>query len=238
MNSDSDQVKTIKLAPSDLTFLWDECQRCFWLKVNGVLKRPSAPFPKIFGRLDTQTKDHYFGKRTQDMAQDIRPGRVAFGDRWVRSAPLEVPGHETQVMFAGRIDTAFAFDDGTFGIIDFKTSEPKAEHVLFYGRQLHSYVLAAEHPAPGALGLSPITQLGLLCVEPLAMIDLDGGVAYKGEAHFLEIERDDDAFMAFISQILYVLEKPEPPEASAKCSYCRYLAVGSLVLLTGSYQAD
>ena len=27
-----------KLAPSDLTFLWEECPRCFWLKAKGVLK--------------------------------------------------------------------------------------------------------------------------------------------------------------------------------------------------------
>lgn len=42
----------VKLAPSDLTFLWEECQRCFWLKVKGVLKRPSGLFPKVFTRLD------------------------------------------------------------------------------------------------------------------------------------------------------------------------------------------
>lgn len=235
MSSTADPTKVVKVAPSDITFLWDECQRCFWLKAKGVLKRPSAPFPKIFSKLDNQTKDHYFGKRTQDMANDIRPGRVAFGDRWVRSEPLNVPGHEMKVLLAGKIDTAFAFDDGTFGIVDFKTSEPKAEHVLFYARQLSAYALAAEHPAPGALQLSPITQLGLLCVEPVAMVDLDDGVAYKGLAHFLEIERDDDAFMAFISQVLFVLERPEPPDASPTCSYCTYLATGSLVLLTGSY---
>jgi hypothetical protein len=171
------------------------------------------------------------------MAPGLRPGRVAFGDRWVRSGPLHVPGHEALVVLAGRIDTALSFDDGSFGIIDFKTADPKAEHVPFYGRQLHSYTLAAENPAPGALRLSPVTQLGLLCFETVAMVGLDDGVAYKGTAHFLEIPRDDDVFMAFLSQVLFVLERPEPPDAAAGCSYCSYLAAGSLVLLTGLYQA-
>lgn len=235
MSGANGSTNVVKLAPSDLTFLWDECRRCFWLKARGVLKRPSAPFPKVFTMLDNQTKDFFFGKRAEEMAEGLRPGHVAFGDRWVRSRPLHVPGHETQVKLQGKIDTALSFDDGSYGIIDFKTSSPKSEHVPFYGRQLHSYALAAENPAEGALELSAVTMLGLLCVEPMAMISVGDAVAYKGATHFLEIERDDDAFMAFLSQVLYVLEAPEPPAAAPKCGYCSYLASGSLVLLTGSY---
>ncbi len=160
---------------------------------------------------------------------------MAFGDRWVRSGPLFVPGHRTPVVLAGRVDTGLSFNDRTFGIIDFKTSDPRDEHVPFYGRQLHCYALAGENPAPGALQLEPVTQLGLLCIEPTAMVALDDGVAYKGSVHFLEIPRDDDAFMAFLSQVLFVLQRPEPPDAAPGCSYCSYLAVGSLVLLTGHY---
>src|SRR5947208_2270783 len=93
----------VKLAPSDLTFLWEECQRCFWLKAKRVLKRPSAPFPKVFTRLDQQTKDYFFGKRAEEMAEGLRPGRVVLEDRWVRSALLDVPGHGSSVVLAGRI---------------------------------------------------------------------------------------------------------------------------------------
>jgi hypothetical protein len=235
MSGTDGSTAVVKLAPSDLTFLWDECQRCFWLKARGVLKRPSAPFPRVFTMLDNQTKDFFFNKRSEEMAEGLRPGRVAFGDRWVRSRPLPVPGHDTKVKLQGKIDTALSFDDGTFGIIDFKTSEPKAGHVPFYGRQLHSYALAAEQPLEGSLELPSVSQLGLLCVEPVAMIGVDDAVAYKGATHFLEIERDDDAFYAFLSQVLYLLEKPAPPDPAPKCGYCAYLANGSLVLLTGSF---
>jgi hypothetical protein len=235
MSGASGSPSVVKLAPSDLTFLWSECGRCFWLKARGVLRRPSAPFPKVFTMLDNQTKDFFFNKRSEEMAPELRPGRIAFGDRWVRSRPLAVPGHDTQVALQGKIDTALSFDDGSYGIIDFKTSEPKDGHVPFYGRQLHSYAIAAEHPAEGALDLSPVTQLGLLCVEPVAMIGVEDAVAYKGDTHFLEIERDDDAFYAFLSQVLYLLERPAPPDPAPKCGYCTYLANGSLVLLTGSY---
>ena len=227
--------ETIRLSPSDLTFLWEECRRCFWLKVRGVLKRPSAPFPKIFTRLDQQTKDHFARKRSEEISPELRPGRVTLGDRSVRSAPIRVSDLETQVVVAGRIDTAIAFDDGTFGIIDFKTSEPKPEYVPFYGRQLEAYALAAERPALGALKLSPVTQLGLLCIEPVAMIGTRNRVAYAAKPHFLEIERDEGAFDAFLMQVLFVLTAPQPPQPGASCAYCRYLATGSMVLLTESY---
>jgi hypothetical protein len=85
------------------------------------------------------------------------------------------------------------------------------------------------------LDLSPVSVLGLLCIEPVAMVGLDDDVAFKGQAHWLGVSRDDDAFFAFLSQVLYVIENPEPPDPDPKCSYCRYLATGSLVLLTGSY---
>jgi PD-(D/E)XK nuclease superfamily len=96
--------------------------------------------------LDNQTKHFFFNERSEEMAEGLRPGRVAFGDRWVRSRPLPVPGHDTKVTLQGKIDTALAYDDGSFGIVDFKTSEPKAGHVPFYGRQLHSYALASNGP--------------------------------------------------------------------------------------------
>ena len=225
----------VKIAPSALTFTWAECARCYWLAARGVLKRPSAPFPRVFTTIDNLTKDFYFNQRTEAMAKGLRPGRVVVGDRWVRSRPIEVPGHDTLVKIEGRIDTALAFDDGSYAIVDYKTAAPKREHIDFYSRQLHAYALALENPAEGALELSPVSQLGLLCVEPVAMVALDGDVALKSESTFLEIERDDDAFMAFLSQVLYVLEKPEPPPPGQKCGYCSYLANGSLVLLTESF---
>ena len=53
------------LSPSDLTFLWDECKRCFYLKVRENFRRPSAPFPSIFGLIDRLMKDIYLGESTK-----------------------------------------------------------------------------------------------------------------------------------------------------------------------------
>ena len=200
-----------------------------------MLKRPPGIFPKVFTMLDNQTKDFFYDKRAEDMNEGLRPGRVAFGDRWVRSRPLSVPGHETKVSLQGKIDTALAFDDGSFGIVDFKTSEPKASHVTSTAGNSPATRWQPRTRSEGALDLSPVTQLGLLCVQPVAMVGVGDDVAYKGTTHFLEIDRDDEAFMAFLSQVLFVLKRPEPPDPQPKCSYCTYLATGSMALLTGLY---
>lgn len=236
MSTISDSAGVVRLSPTDLTFLWDDCLRCFWLKCKGVLKRPTGPFPKIFTKIDGLTKDHFYGKHTQQMGDGLRPGKVAFGERQVRSAPLWVPGHDTRVTLTGRLDTALAFDDRGYGIIDFKTSTPRAEHVYFYGRQLHAYALAVENPAPGALELFPVTQLGLVCLDPVGAIDMGAGMGLQCDSQFLEIERDHDAFLAFLSEVLFVLERPEPPEPARDCPYCHYLEAGSMMLLTGVYE--
>jgi len=55
-----------------------------------------------------------------------------------------------------------AFDDGCYSVMDFKTSTPSRQHVAFYWRQLSAYAYALEHPAAGALQLSPVSKLGLL----------------------------------------------------------------------------
>ena len=224
--------------PSDLTFLYEECPRCFWLKVTQGSARPRTPFPKIFTLLDGYTKDHFATKRTEEISPRLAPGRVLCGDRWVKSRPLEVPGHTRPIQLRGRIDTALIFDDGTYGIIDFKTTEPKDVHVGFYGRQLHSYALAAEHAAKGSLELGSVSLIGLLSVEPVGMTGHDGGVAYLAEPHFIEVPRDDDAFLAFLSGVLFVLEREEPSEASQRCEFCRYMQAGAVALLTNLYGGE
>jgi len=67
------------------------------------------------------------------------------------------------------------------------------------------------------------------------MVPLGDNVALKGETTFLPIERDDQAFLAFLSQVLFTLEQPEPPDPASKCSYCKYVAAGAVQMLTGLY---
>jgi len=60
-------MPSLKLSPSDLTFLWDECPRCFYLKVVLGINRPPTAFPKIFGRIDLLMKRLFSGADTADL---------------------------------------------------------------------------------------------------------------------------------------------------------------------------
>jgi len=217
-------MNSFKLSPSDLTFLWDECPRCFYLKVVMGINRPPVAFPKIFSRIDLLMKRLFQDKNTGDLTPELPPGRVLFGERWVESLPITL-GADRPVFLRGKFDTVVSFDDGSYGVADFKTSEPSPKHVPFYSRQLHAYAYALEHPAPGKLSLEPITRLGLLTVEPIDITrDEHRRIAYVGDVTWLEVPKDEDAFLSFLSQITRVLSQPEPPPSSEGCGFCQYRA--------------
>jgi PD-(D/E)XK nuclease superfamily len=214
---------TWKLSPSDLTFLWDECPRCFYLKVVHGFPRPSTAFPRIFSRIDQLMKDFFAGMPTVILSDTLPEGVIRFADRWVVSHPIHLPGHTHSAYIKGRFDSVIEFADGSFGIVDFKTSEPRPEHVAFYSRQLHAYAYALENPAEKALHLAPVSRLGLLCVEPMTMSgDWIDRLAYVGEVTWLDCPKDEAGFLSFIDGVLTVLENPLPPPSAESCTFCQY----------------
>lgn len=216
-------TNTYKLSPSDLTFLWDECQRCFYLKVVRKFNRPSMAFPKIFSTIDLLMKDFFYELPADEISHELPPGKVAFASKWVYSQPISFAHREASCYIRGIFDTVLEFKDGSFAVVDFKTTKPKAEHIGFYSRQLNAYSYALENPNPGKFTLSPISKLGLLCVEPVSMNRTeDGKLAYHGDVTWLECPKDDQSFLEFIDTVLEILESPEPPEANPNCSFCQY----------------
>lgn len=214
-----------KLAPSDFAFLWDECRRCFWLKTARGIDRVKTPMPSIFTAIDGRMKTFYEGRRTEQISALLPPGRVAHSGRWVESEPLALPGRATKVHVRGPFDTVLAFDDGSYAVVDFKTSHQKPDNVAKYARQLHAYAYALEHPAEGALGLSPVRRLGLLVFEPAGYDALpDSEATLAGRVQWVEIEKDEAAFLAFLAEVAAVLESPEPPEAAEDCKWCAFRA--------------
>lgn len=214
---------SFKLSPSDLTFLWDECKRCFYLKVVHNFQRPRAPFPKIFGIIDRLMNSFFKGKRSSEISSDLPDGVIEYGEKWVESQPIHFPDRSASCFLRGRFDTVIAFAEGGYAVVDFKTTKPTKKHVPFYSRQLHAYAYALEHPAPGKFSLQPVTKLGLLCVEPSAIDRLEvGQLAYFGEPVWLEIPKDEEIFLSFLQEVMDVLDNPTPPRPALECGYCEY----------------
>jgi hypothetical protein len=213
----------IKLSPSDLTFLWDECPRCFYLKYLHGINRPAAPFPSVFGAIDRLMKAHFAGHPASEIDPSLPPGMISVSEKWIESVPVSLPGHSLSCFLHGKIDASIDFNDGSHAIVDFKTSEPKPAQIPFYSRQLHAYAYALEHPAPGKLCLSPITRLGLLVESPRATwIATTEEINFHFTSTWLEIPYSEAGFLRFIDKVLTLLELPEPPPAGEKCSYCQY----------------
>jgi hypothetical protein len=213
----------VKLSPSDLTFLWDECKRCFYLKYKHNFRRPFGGMPGIFGTIDKLMKDFYMGRKTASIANELPPGVVKYGEKWVQSKVINRPDRETSCYIRGKFDTVIAFEDGSYGVIDFKTSQPKPYHIPFYSRQLHAYSYALEHADEGKFALNPISMLGLLVVTPYAMeVTPAEDIAYIGRATWMPVPLDESLFLAFIDQVLELLDRSELPEPGAKCPYCSY----------------
>jgi len=213
----------IKLSPSDLTFLWDECPRCFYLKYIKGINRPAAPFPAIFGAIDRLMKAQFAGRPATDLDPSLPPGIVTVSEKWVESVPLYLPDHTLSIFLRGKIDAMIGFEDGSYGVVDFKTSVPKKEQIPFYSRQLHAYAYALEHPAPGRLSCRPISRLGLYVETPHATLAATTSeISFHFRSTWMEIPFKESGFLSFLSQVMALLELPEPPPAGESCEYCKY----------------
>jgi hypothetical protein len=217
--------KTYKLSPSDFAFLWQECKRCFYLKIVEGFKRPAMPFPSIFGVIDTEMRKHFLGQRTERLSPDLPPGTMAYGEKWVQSELITRPGRAATVYVKGKLDAVVQFDDHSYGVIDFKTSDIKATHVQLYSRQLRAYAYALEHPGGTLLALSPVSALGLLSFTPDSVSsEAASRSLLSGSLRWHPVQPNPEGFLAFVDEILAVLDLPEAPPPDPKCVWCKYRA--------------
>ncbi len=214
-----------KLSPSDFPFLYEGCKRCYYLKVVHNISQPSIPLPSIFSKIAGLLKNYYNGKRTTDLFVNLPPGTVNYSERFVKSEPIQLPGHNDTCFISGRFDIVVEFEDGTYGVIDFKTGNPNEEYRNLYSRQLHAYAYALEHPAPSTLSLSPITKMGLLYFYPSKVTQRSiEWLSYDAKIDWIEINKDEQGFLGFMGEALGLLESSEPPDPSPTCRWCSYIS--------------
>lgn len=215
-------MATYTISPSDLTFAWEGCKRCFYHKAKYHIAY-SGPFPGMFSKMGNLTSSFYHEKPASEISAHLPPGSVKFREKWVKSVPIEFPATDTRCVIRGRFDAVVAFEDGSYGVIDYKTSDATAEKASFYSRQLSAYAYALENPAPGAMALAPITRLGLFIITPERFERLQNGkLAFVNRTTWVEIPRDDGAFLALLGEIVALLDEPTPPAPAEDCGLCNY----------------
>jgi hypothetical protein len=216
-------VNSWKLSPSDFAFLYNRCPRCFYNKVRRIptLTVPGyTPIAKIFNTIDSGMKAAFNGIRTEAVCDNMPAGVIEFSENLnIESLPFAVDAGDIPLYFKGKYDARIKLDDGTYAIIDFKTTQAKQEKMRLYSSQLHSYAHSVENSANKGDGFGPVTKLGLLIYEP-ALFTFNKGVGkLEGKLTYIPIPRDDNMFFGFLREV-YSLLKGNPPPCNETCQVC------------------
>jgi hypothetical protein len=199
-------MKQIYISPSKLTFLLNECRRCFYLDAHKLYTRPFSPFPSVFTLMDKQARAYFDGR----VAPGDRPNQMS--TKALRKKSLNIPG--TSIGFSGEIDCLIWFDDGTIGISDFKVAS-KMQHASSYNRQLGAYRYMFENPLVGSPAI--VSELSLTYLIPEAF----SGEAFKIQTHSHVIDYPRTEFESFAKGIADLLVLPlDQVPFDPTCPHC------------------
>ena len=229
INNSKDENKILVLAPSELDYKAKKCHRCFYLEKNKKIATKAFP-PPVFSRFDVVQQADYKDKNTSDLTKELPEGRIMNKD--------ELPGRvvsETlkdnkgrNFILGGRPDIVIKFDQGGYGIIDFKTtkiSEDKSEN---YKHQLEAY--AQIFSKPGATKskktplLNPITHMGILQFDPSDIQSHnETSCDMRMNISFSPLKRDEKDFFENITQIIDIINQPDVPDFKEDCNDCQFV---------------
>jgi hypothetical protein len=219
----------VRIAPSDISFLAN-CPHCLWHKYHTGLKHGST-FPGVFSILDISQKNYFNPLGTKEISSDLPDGEVdlKIADKFITSKVLyDLEGRSFQL--GGKADLILKFNDGTYGVIDNKTTKIKdSQDYYFY--QLECYATILEYPdastsekffsANGVDCYSPVTHLGLSMFEPSKIIDHSKETITQLYARkWQAVERNPKKLLEKITSIMDIISAPECPDASS-CDRCK-----------------
>lgn len=213
---------TYKLSPSDFAYLYQECKRCFYLKLKAQIYRPRGIFPGVFSTINTMVQGDLVGKDLRDLSSDFEEGEIVNQEGWVESEVI--PG--TSLFIKGKYDLLVKNPDDTYTLVDLKISRPDEEKIEVYQTQLWAYKYAIEHPK--TVDPLKISKLALLVFYPKSVEFDDGHVEIDFPPLWMEVPINDEEFMKFVKEVDDLLAGPLP-EADEECEWCRYREIGKAV---------
>lgn len=218
-----------KLSPSRIN-LFFECERCFWLRVNEKVKRPSGPFPSLPGGMDREIKNHFDrfrengGVPPELEEADIEAEPVKDKDflenarNWQSEPKWKDP--ETGAVLRGGVDDLLRSGDGDIIVLDYKTRgyPPKQDTGApdYYARQVNLYNLILRRNGYDT------EDFGLLLYYYPDRVMENGDFVFHRELRKVEI--DIRKARSWVRRAVKVLDGPIP-EHSDDCDFCGWNAV-------------
>ncbi|MDY6788401.1 MAG: PD-(D/E)XK nuclease family protein [Candidatus Nanohaloarchaea archaeon] len=218
-------MSDVRLSPSRIN-LFMECERCFWLKMNEGVSRPSGPFPSLPGGMDKVIKQHFDRFRGDGSV----PPELKKSD--INAVPLDdeeflsncrnwrsKPWYENQdlgVVVKGGVDDLLVDPEGNIIVLDYKTRgyPPKGDSAPdYYSRQVNLYnlILRSNGYDTADFGL-------LLYYYPDKLLD-NGDVVFHNE--FRKVDTDLDSARRLVESAVETVNGSEP-EPGGDCDFCKW----------------
>ena len=216
-----------QFSPSELDYK-PKCRRCFYLLKKHKLSLGNFP-PPVFSSFDVVQKGYFLNKNTSDVTDQLPSGKFLIDlPGRITSSNLKDNKGRPYTLF-GAPDLVVQFDQGGYGIIDFKTtnlSQTKSDNYKF---QLEAY--AQIFANPGATKskttpkLVPVTHMGIAQFFPTEIFshakdecDLKLKMLYSPQP------RIEEEFCNLITNLIDLLEESNIPEPGQNCLECNFVS--------------
>ena len=218
----------VVLAPSSLDYKVKKCPRCFYLERKLNIAVHSFP-PPVFSNFDVAQQNYFKNLNTNALSDKLPSGKIMQKDELpgrVVSEVLKDPKGRSFIL-GGRPDIVIKFDDSSYGIIDFKTtqlSEDKAEN---YKYQLESYAQIFTHPGSIKKGptpkLEPISQIGVLQFFPSEIFSHKrDSCQLNFKMSYVKLERNVEDFYKRVELVIDILSLDAPLDFTEDCKDCSF----------------
>jgi CRISPR/Cas system-associated exonuclease Cas4 (RecB family) len=211
--------------------LFIECPRCFYLDVNGLVKRPSGPGFSLNSAVDELLKKEF------DLLRKEQKPHSLMEKYGIKAVPYEHPEldkfrhnftgvrfkHENGITFFGAVDDLWINENGEIHVVDYKSTSTSAEVTLEgeykegYKRQIEIYQYLLSR-----VGFK-VSNIGYF-VYANARKDLD---AFNEKLIFdvkiLTYEANNNWVEGIIEKIHRTLENEDIPLPNEGCKYCEYI---------------
>ncbi len=212
-----------KLSPSRMN-LYFECPRCFWLRVNEKVKRPSGPFPSLPGGVDEKIKSHFDRYRSRGELppelEEVNGDLELVEDQeflekarsWRTEPRWDDP--ETGAVLRGGVDDLLKTEAGGIVVLDYKTRgyPPKGENGAphYYERQVNLYNLILRENGYSTEGY------GLILYYYPRKIQENGDLLFHNEVRKTDV--NVNKARKLVKDAVETLEG-RAPEHSQECEY-------------------
>ena len=235
-------MEPLKFSPSGLTYI--NCKRCFYLSYNYGINYSSG-FPGVFSTFDITHKNRFQDLSTKEMFSNLPDGKFYKTVNSVEAKSrkknnesqfkeMELPSFiksdtlkdnkSREFFLAGKPDLVVKFDDGTYGILDFKTTS-EDDKTQAYKHQLEAYAQIFEKP--GATGVAktprlfPISYMGLMQFTPKEIFE-HNDMNYKQNFNInhYKLKRNAEEFYVHVTSLIDIILEKKIPTFNNRCSIC------------------